>query len=215
MEKRTSIITALILAGGTVLAAAVTVGPSLLGTSTQPSEVPIDDRDESKIDLPTSLGAYYRPTGWMGDGRQDTTYLSVEDVVVEIEGQTVPALKIVYRPGGPEGWAGIYWQHPENNWGAERGLNLQGAKRISFYARGEEGSEIAEFKSGGTRDPDLPNHDSFETSLGPLVLPVDWKRYEISLAGKDLSNVIGAFAWTSKAPSTKPRTIYLAELQIN
>ena len=50
---------------------------------------------------------------------------------------------------GQKGWAGIYWQHPDKNWGDEIGLNLVGAKKISFYAKGERGGEIVEFISGG------------------------------------------------------------------
>lgn len=215
MERRTEIITALIAAGGAVLAAAIMIGPSLRGPASEPSVGRAGGSAEGKIDLPMDLAAHYKPTGWMGDGEDGTTFLSVEDVTAEIEGKTVSAVRITYRPGGSVGWAGIYWQCPENNWGAKPGLNLQGARSISFYARGDEGNEIAEFKSGGTHDPGLFHHDSFEASLGNMVLSAEWKRYEIPLSGKDLSNVIGAFAWISEAPRTKPRTIYLAGLHIN
>jgi len=212
------IVAAIITALGTVVAASL---PALLGGNPEASVANTGSPDKAKgntgaqLDFPVALSSFYKPTGWMGDGEKGIKFLSVERVATEIEGRTLPATKIVYRPGGPEGWAGIYWQYPENNWGAKPGRSLEGARSISFYARGETGKEVAEFKAGGISDPDLEYHDSFETSLGDIVLSKEWERHEISLTGKDLSNVIGAFAWISTAPTSEPLTAYLAGIQIN
>jgi hypothetical protein len=64
--------------------------------------------------------------------------------VVKLEGKDTIETRIEYKQGPEKGWAGLYWQHPDNNWGDEPGVDLTGAKRISFYARGERGGEIVE-----------------------------------------------------------------------
>ena len=79
-------------------------------------------------------------------------------------------------------WAGIYWQNPPNNWGTvpNAGFDLRGAKKVTFWAKGERGGEIInEFKTGGISSGDHIDSDS--ASVGPIQLTQDWKKYEIDL----------------------------------
>ncbi|HET8891951.1 MAG TPA: hypothetical protein VFQ41_23845, partial [Candidatus Angelobacter sp.] len=69
---------------------------------------------------------------------------------------------------------------------------------IKFWARGAKGKELVEFKAGGI-EARRKFGDSFEATLGRVSLSKEWREYEIPLNGKDLSNVIGAFAWVSAA----------------
>jgi len=100
-----------------------------------------------------------------------------------------------------QGWGGMYWLSPANNWGSQKGgYNLTGAKKLVFWARGEKGGEIINtFKVGGILDAKVPDSDT--ASLGPVTLTKDWKEYTIDLTGKDLSYIVGGFAWATDASS--------------
>lgn len=101
---------------------------------------------------------------------------------------------------------------PRCNWGIypDAGVNLTGATKLTFWARGEQGGERIEFLAGGIgRNPDTgapvaPYPDSFPRvpALGQVItLTAEWQPYTIELAGQDLSYVIGGFAWVANAPN--------------
>ena len=110
------------------------------------------------------------------------------------------SIKIDYQPGS-EGWAGVYWQYPHSNWGDLPGTRINKAKKIVFWARGNKGGEVVEFKAGGISNATY--QDTFDRSTGKLTLTTDWKRYELDVSTipstMNLLNVIGAFAWTASA----------------
>jgi hypothetical protein len=145
--------------------------------------------------------------------------LAVTPHVATIEGKSVVGTRIEYRQGREKGWAGIYWQHPDKNWGDEIGLSLVGAKKISFYAKGERGGEIVEFISGGINNKDKPYQDRFRKSLGKIPLSTTWTKYVINLAdlsSQDLSSVIGAFAWVATGGYDKDGRLvtHIADLRV-
>ena len=108
------------------------------------------------------------------------------------------------------GWGGVVWQTPANNWGDQPGgYDLTGAKKITFWARGEAGGETVAFKMG-LIGHDKPNHDSDGASLDNVKLTKEWKQYTIDLAGKDLTHVMTGFVWTlaAQGPSV---TFYLSK----
>lgn len=148
---------------------------------------------------PFDMSSYFFPSGWMGDGASKTAkYLDVNTAyrAKARSGDTDGlCIRISYKRG-PKNWAGVYWQYPDGNWGKWPGRTITGAHRITFWAAGEHGDEVAEFKSGGISDPDqqLPYHDSYEASLGRIRLTAEWTLHAISLEHQNLSNVIGAFA---------------------
>lgn len=110
-------------------------------------------------------------------------------------------------------WAGIYWLNPPNNWGNRKGgFNLEGATKLTFWARGEDGGEqIEEFTVGGITG-DYPDTD--KALLGPVILSTQWKKYTIDLRGKDLSYVSGGFAWSTNEEVNGDRCIfYLDEIR--
>ena len=160
--------------------------------------------------FPMALDSTYFPSGWMGDGLEGRKYFSLTNVTAEVQGATRIAVRVDYQTG-PKGWAGVYWQHPDGNWGTQRGLNLSGAREITFLSRGEHGREIVEFKAGG-----IPGtfSDSFERSLGKVVLSKSWQAYRIDIAEENLSNVIGVFACVAPAPFDGRVTFYIADLTV-
>ena len=87
----------------------------------------------------------YMPTGecirmndaWKDDCEEGKSCIKVQyDVTCSLKGRH---------------WAGVYWLNPADNWGDRKGgYNLTGAKKLIFWARGENGGEkIAEFRIGG------------------------------------------------------------------
>ncbi len=166
-----------------------------------------------KATLPFNLDTQFVPSGWMGDGEQGLSHLSVNNVMVNVNGTDKVAAQIEYRPGDKK-WAGIYWLYPDKNWGDKPGKSLVGAGKITFWAKGEKGGEIVEFKSGGIRGK---YSDTLEVSSGKIALSSTWQEYTLDLASQDLSNVIGAFAWIAAAPDNKGEdvTIYIADLVID
>lgn len=153
---------------------------------------------------------HYAPSGWMGDfgdikftqNHKDSAY----------SGKS--CIRIIYSAQGKQGanWAGMYWQWPPNNWGEKSGgYDLSGAKKISFWARGDKGGEqITEFKIGGLTGT---YSDSDSNSIGPIELTADWAQYEIDLSDLDLSYISGGFAWVTNAMANPEGcTFYLDDI---
>jgi hypothetical protein len=153
-----------------------------------------------------SLDNHFIPSGWMPataarDLRFDTNWKNYP-----FSGDS--CIRVEYKNNSGTRWAGIYWQHPANNWGnvPNVGFNLQDAKKVSFWARGDKGGEIVnEFKIGGILSGEHIDSDS--ASIGPVQLTKEWKKYEIDLTGRDLSYVIGGFCWATNIDVNDPEGI--------
>ena len=141
---------------------------------------------------------HFDPSGWMGD--YSDVSLSQESFTEPHSGST--AIKVTYRAKKSQGagWAGVYWQNPSNNWGTKPGgYDLTGAKKMSFWVRGEKGGEkIDEFKIGGITGE---YGDSDVVGVGSVELTTEWQPLVIDLEGKDLSSISGGFCWVANAES--------------
>lgn len=154
---------------------------------------------------------HYVPSGWMGDYGD----LRIDDAAKDSPKNGTTAFKVTYSGKAAQGagWAGIFWQQPANNWGNKPGgFNLSNYKKVTFWARGAQGNEkIAEFKVGGITGE---NADSDSASIGPVSLTKEWKQYSIDLTGKNLSNIIGGFAWSaSRDDNPQGFVIYLDDIR--
>jgi hypothetical protein len=82
------------------------------------------------------------------------------------------------------------------------GLDLSGATKLAFYAKGETGKEQVEFFMGGMgwdrslRNAQFPDSTQ-KVSLGTVSLSAEWQRFEIDLTGKDLSRIGCGFGWVT------------------
>lgn len=158
----------------------------------------------------TFINDLFIPSGYMGD---------YEDIILDNKykmnvhsGNSCIKIQYLGNKTQNRGWAGIYWQYPENNWGDKNGKNLSGAVRLIFWARGEIGTEVAEFKTGGIEGK-VSDSMGGPYSTGKLTLSNEWKEYSIDLNGRDLNNVIGAFCWvTSFDDNPNGCTIYLDDM---
>jgi len=148
----------------------------------------------------------YAPSGWMGD---------IKGIQLDIGWKRNPhsgKTCIRFSYCGQE-WAGIAWQDPPNDWGEEPGgFDLTGARRLVFWARGENGGEEVEFKLGiirrGPRRAEpgaatetaqrIPLYADSATASKKVILSRTWKKYRIELGGKDLSRIKTGFVWAVK-----------------
>lgn len=138
------------------------------------------------------------PSGYMGSNDNGAS-MEVDDSCTDNPHAGSTCIKVTYPD--PRGWAGIAFQNPANNWGEqEGGVDLTGAKQLSFWARGEKGGEMVEFKMG-VIGKNMPFWDTGKASLGKVKLDATWKQYIIPLAGKDLSRIVTGFVFSIQARS--------------
>src|SRR2546423_3667698 len=128
----------------------------------------------------------YVPSGWKG--KTDAIAIDPKCTVSPHSGAT--CMKLEFRAA--DNFGGIVWQDPANDWGDKPGgHDLSGAKRLSFWARGEKGGEKIEFKFGILgADKKYSDSASGETKV---ELTRDWKQYTIDLDGKDLKRIKTGF----------------------
>jgi hypothetical protein len=92
---------------------------------------------------------------------------------------------------------------------------MSGFSRVTFWARGENGGEKAEFKVGGIDGKELyPDSIQPAVSTGEVTLSRDWQQYTIDLTGQNLNHVIGGFCWvTNQNQNPDGCTIYLDDMR--
>jgi hypothetical protein len=156
--------------------------------------------EATRKDLP------YAPTGWMGN----TKATKMDPAWAEGAKAGKTCVRIAYED--KDGWAGIVWQHPANDWGERPGgWDLSGAKKLTFWARGQAGDEVVSFEAGllgkGKAFP-----DSAHVKLAGVRLTKGWKQYTLELKGKDLSRIKTGFSCTWSAAG-RPVTFYLDEIR--
>ncbi|MEO0459304.1 MAG: glycoside hydrolase family 2 TIM barrel-domain containing protein [Myxococcota bacterium] len=137
----------------------------------------------------------YVPSGYMGDHRA----ISMDPLYAREPRSGRHSLRI-RLDAERSSWAGVAWQNPPNDWGElPGGLDLRGASRLTFWARGAHGGENIKFGLGliGTerRYP-----DSARVEIGEVTLRTKWRRFVIDLDDADLSRIKTGFYWVSAAP---------------
>jgi len=141
---------------------------------------------------------HYIASGYMGDYGD----VSMDDKFMVDPNSGSTCIKVAYsaKKMQGQGWVGIYWQNPANNWGSKKGgFDLTGMTKLSFWMKGEKGGEIVDKVVVGGIKGLYP--DSSETAFGPFELTDSWKEYTVNLAGKDLSYISGGFSWVVNADS--------------
>jgi hypothetical protein len=155
---------------------------------------------------------HFIPSGWMGD-TGDLKYTGNWKTNCK-SGKSCIQIRYSGEKKQSAGWAGIYWQYPANNWGTQKGgFDLTGATSLNFWARGEKGGEIVEFKAGGIAG-EYP--DTSSATTGPVELTKEWKQFTIDTSKEDMSYVNGGFCLVLAA-DTDPdgATIYIDEIVYN
>lgn len=154
--------------------------------------------------LPLTVSDYFFPSGFMGDGQISSTAIVVSSSACQRPrpaGAVGDCYRATFTPGAL-GWAGVYWQYPENNWGASPGKRVEaGASRVTFYAAGAVGGEALQLLVGGESNAKLPYQDSFKV-MSAITLTRTLTQYQVDISGRNYdSGVLGAFGWTLVAPT--------------
>jgi len=157
------------------------------------------------------IGEEFIASGYMGDVK------TIEMFSAHRETPHSPPLcfMIRYLPSD-SGWGGIYWQNFPDNWGNSKGTDFSDKQfnKIIFWAKGETGTEIIEFKAGDIKEKKYQDSFSARTSPRRTALTKNWVKYEIDLSGLDLSSVIGGFAWVaSEKDNPNGVTFYLDDIR--
>ena len=170
-----------------------------------PGSRPIADA----VDLPfvvvgDSAVAAYAPSGWMGDFSSLTM-----DAGSREQPRSGPTC-MKFRYGRLEGWTGVVWQDPPNDWGDRAGgFEPSGATKLTFWVRGAMGGERVKFGLGI-----IPKDRAFyDTAIAEreVTLTREWRRVEISLKGKSLRRIKSGFWWTLGGQGA-PVTFYLDDV---
>jgi hypothetical protein len=151
--------------------------------------------------LPLIVDSYFAASGWAGDAANGGLAVPPCDRDRE-PGVVGNCYLFEYTPiaaatPGSASWAGVFFQYPVSNWGAQSGLPIQpGAERVSFLAAGAAGGEIVTFRAGGIGDPvNAPAcADEFSRDITVRLTP-DFERYEIDLTDVQYTRVLSAFSW--------------------
>ena len=118
-------------------------------------------------------------------------------------------LKVQYNAA--DNWGGVTWQSPADDWGDKPGgFDLDGAKKLTFWARGAQGGEKVEF-GFGLIDRDKKYYDTTKGKIS-ATLTSDWKQYQIPIGDVDLSRIKTGFYWTA-AGAGAPITFYLDDIK--
>ena len=146
------------------------------------------------------------PSGYMGN----TGAIKMNDKWTADPHSGKTCLQVQYT--AKDNWGGVVWQNPANNWGAKTGgWNLSGAKTLSFWARGDKGTEVVTFVYGLV-GKNKPGGDTSTGKLDNVHLTKAWKKYAIPLTGRNMSHIITGFAWTLGAAGA-PETFYLDDIK--
>ena len=103
-----------------------------------------------------------------------------------------------------------------------QGLDLSGAERLTFFARGEKGGEQVEFFTCGFgynsewNAQVVPFPDSsMKRSTGVVTLTREWTQFSIDLSSADMSSIVCGFGYVLKGnvPGDREKVCYLDEIR--
>ncbi len=188
---------------------ALQVSPSPTHASTESSTAPYD----------IGRGGF-APSGWMGDAG-DKAHPGVlrVDVAARDNPHSPPVSeKWEYKPlRGGQMWAAVAWQCPPLNWGEKEGRNLSGKgfTELSIWARGlpdkKDRFPVIQFKAGGGTSPTSQYQASFENEGDFVTLTSEWKRYTVSLSGKNLTQVVSAVTFVLRAEDNPDGAVFFLD----
>jgi len=154
-------------------------------------------------------------TNWMGEKNLgDMMELSLVDNSNPFSGDTSIKVSVNFNYSD---WGGIAIASISNYWGdkpSNFAYNLSGAKKLIFYARGERGGEMIQIKVGIVNDKPYGDSTGFPVETQWISLSREWKRYELSLEGRNLKRIITPFAFVTNKEHNRDRVIkfYLDEI---
>ena len=114
--------------------------------------------------------------------------------------------KVVFTPQG-QGWGGVFWLYPANNWGTlSAGKAVPaGATKVTFSAYAETDKQVVSFQVGGVNFDGTSGtySDSLKVATD-AQLTTGWKTYSLDLTSntRPYKNVIGGFEFSVNTAAT-------------
>jgi len=172
-----------IVAGAVILALSFTTNLAIFDFSTQPALVVSAQGSQLPVDIKESFQQMVKT----GDARKTPSKLQIDADFVDPDEHCEFCYRVQFTPGA-QGQAGVLFE-------TDKPLNLQDAKRMTFWARGELGGEKIQVSAAGKKSSLDGASDGvkFGVASGDLTLPQTWKKYEIDLSGVDLTSVTHGF----------------------
>ncbi len=222
--------------GATAISSSITIIVSITPTSEQLAFQHLEevmDKFHKSFDVYTDLSAagnHFVTLGLMSStGGENMVEINPGSTDSCFSGVT--CIENRFRSSG-NNWGGWYFMNgvlegeetqPRLNWGdyPNTGVDLRGATKLTFMARGKTGGERVEFFAFGvgrdpvTGNPIKPYPDSSpKVSLGYITLNNTWTQYTIDLTGRDMSYVLGGFGWVTNASNNNNAdiTFYLDDI---
>ena len=155
--------------------------------------------------MPFRIDNLYTTTGFMG------AFWAVDLVGIESPNGACAGIghRFTFDPPPIALWAGVAWQYPANNWGAEPGLQIApGGEYVEFMAWSDKPGTKASFAVGSV------DIDGFSVELANVELTLEPTYYQIPLKGITYDEVVIPFNWTMSqtAGPTEPRDLFLADI---
>ena len=156
---------------------------------------------------PIEIQDHFHASGWMADW--DVGSMQGQ----RCDTQKAPCFencsRFIYTPENerPRGWAGMYWQYPNNNWGAETGKPLgAGATRVRFIGWSAIEGQTVHIVVG------LVDHDPVHTET-TLVFTTEPTEYIIDMPPQAYDEIITPFGWTASPTEEAPLDISFAGIR--
>jgi len=167
--------------------------------------------EAGKAKLPVVVYGDQKNGPWIASGYEGNNgAIKMDEASTDHPHSGDTCLKVSYEAS--DNWAGVVWQDPANDWGNQPGgLDVTGAKKLTFWARGAKGGEVVSF-SFGILGVDKKYHDTATGEIKDVHLNSSWTQYSIDLSGKDLSRIKTGFVWIATGQGA-PIDFYLDDIQ--
>lgn len=158
----------------------------LAGEKSDPEPVP----ESEALDLPVSLALVFTEP----ERRYNTldgSYVQVYENIIDTRRHCEFCTVIEFQQGTSNDAVDV-------SWSALRNFNIEGTKKVTFYAMGDEGGESVVFKGAGKKvdrmlDGKLSKVLDFDVATKPVKLTKDWQKLEVDLSGTNMRGVTNPF----------------------
>lgn len=177
------------------------------------------------VALPFAVSDQFTASGFIGDGATPGAVdMHVQDATClpRAPGAAGYCYSFVYTPlpvggGAPgQGFAGVYWLSPPNNFGDYPGKNVApGATSVHFKAAASRAGVVASFGVGlGSSGAPKSHVDTLIVPPMPFTLTQEMTEYSFAIpSGVPYTEVLGGFLWTiAAADAGSGVTLYLDEI---
>ena len=181
-----------------------TVSPDTEVTDTDTTDPETDTI--TTVSLPFAIDDWFVPSGFFPAG--EATNIVAVDCPTRPAGAMGTCHGFTWTPAA-DGFAGVWWQYPEGNWGEAPGLEVPaGATAITFTAWGKDGGETVEFLSGYASD-------GYERKSPVITLTTTPTEYTLFLTGATYTDIAGAFGWVTTSKAGSAVTVYIDDIVMN